>query len=554
MALISKSTGSNKADRLLLASSILQQPVDSFTDLDEEHIDTLLQALESWEKIQNIRFNNGIMTLESLMMVDMLNLEIPNLSENNHTSDNKSRRKYLKMKKMTQDDIKNKYGNKDFSGFASDIDDATKTLEDTIVSIPEASHGRWNIDKVIPAPTIGLGLDLGTGGIPRGKIVHLYGAKHSGKSQNAYQIGRMSQEQGIPVILIDTEAAMDSDFAENLGLDLDPSMFKLVMPGNIEELSNLLINLSGKPYTVIVDSIASTASKVELTRDRSKKEARVGGNAKTWADTLAVIRTRLYENGGTLVLINQVRADLNAGLYGDPEKPWGSESIQHQVDISFKVSAVKEQKDALKSKGYKISRMYMKKNRFDDMTDVVIDLPFKPGYPYNRCIDIARYCGKNIASGIAMSYGELAKNAIRSDMFTENGETIESKRGRFVIRIDPLLLSAILEDDPDFDEVSIEPLEGWEPPADGNFYGIEIPDVDEENSEYFNIPGLHEASCIKWMAQHPTALAVLEQRLLNGLNHKQEVLDAENADGLEAVSTSMKRKKRNNSEEDFETE
>lgn len=550
MALLTKSIGDNRADRLLLASSILNQTITSFKDLDEDQIEILLSACEGWEKVQTARFGNGVLGLESMMVVDMIDGKIPNLTDKNYNiSDNNSRKKYLKMKKMTQKDIRSKYGNKDFSGFASDIDTATKKLDDTIVSIPEANHGRWTLDNVIPAPTIGMGLALGTGGIPRGKIIHFYGAKHSGKSQNAYQIARMSQQQGIPVVIIDTEASMDSDFAENLGLDLDPNKLQIIMPGNIEELSNLLINLSGNPYTVIVDSIASTASKVELTRDRSKKEARVGGNAKTWADTLAVIRTRLFENGGTLVLINQVRADLNAGIYGDPEKPWGSEAIQHQVDISFKVQAVKEKKDNLKAKGYKISKLYMKKNRFDDMTDVTIELPFKPGYPYNRPIDITRYCDRNIASGIATSYGELAKNALRANMFTENGETISSKQGRYVLRVDPLLMAAIQHDEPGFDDVDIEPLKNWVPPEDDNFYAIDIPDVDENNSEYYNIPGLHEASCIKWMAQHPVALSVLEQRLLNGLNHKQGILDAENADGLESISTSMKLKKRSVNED-----
>lgn len=106
MALLTKSIGDNRADRLLLASSILNQTITSFKDLDEDQIEILLSACEGWEKVQTARFGNGVLGLESMMVVDMIDGKIPNLTDKNYNiSDNNSRKKYLKMKKMTQKDI-----------------------------------------------------------------------------------------------------------------------------------------------------------------------------------------------------------------------------------------------------------------------------------------------------------------------------------------------------------------------------------------------------------------------------------------------------------------
>lgn len=525
MVLVGKAVGSNRSDRLELASSLLEREVDSFTSLSREDIEFLIDMLLSWEKTQTVRLANGVLFTESMMICDMIEQDIPYLSEKSILSDTQSRKKYTSMREITQKDMQDAYQKSDFSDFASNVLSATSKLSDTVTTIPEANHGRWAKHKVIQAPTTGLGLELGAGGFPRGKIFHFYGAKHSGKSMIAYQIAAMSQKQGIPVVIVDAEAAMDADFAENLGLDLSPELLKIVLPGNIEELSNLLIELSDKPYTIIVDSIASSASKIELTRDRSKKSARVGGTAIEWSNTLSVIRTRLLRSGCTLVLINQVRKNMDAGMYGDPNRPWGSDVIQHQVDISFYVTSANA-KDNLKDRGYKISRLHMKKNRFDDMTDVKIDMPFKPGFPYNKSIDHTISCEKSIGSGVPVVWGELADNVFRANhSATDDGTGIISKNGRFTLRIDPVMMKAILFDDEDFDAVDIEPSKDWEVPEDGNWSGADIPDTDTENSEFFTLPGLGVINAIKWLSKHPSANELIGQRMLNALNRKRDVIE-----------------------------
>ena len=524
MALVKRACGSVRSDRIDLVSTLLKKNISSFTQMTMDDILYATELLEAWENTQKVRFANGTLVTEAMMVCDMMDLRIPHLSHNSLLSDEKSRKEYLK---MAGKDVHIKYATDGFDDFENDVDAITSGLDDTVTTIPETHSGRWPSDMVIQAPTVGLGLALGTGGFPRGKIVHFYGAKHSGKSMIAYRIGAKSQEQGIPVVLIDAEAAMDADFANSLGLDLDPKMLKVILPGNIEELSNTLIELSGKPYTVIVDSIASSASKVELTRDRTKKEARVGGNAKAWADTLAVIRTRLLLNGGTLILINQVRKNMDAGMFGDPNRPWGSDVIQHQVDISFLVTAAKESVDYFNKKGFKISRLHMKKNRFDDMTDIKIDLTYRPGNPYNTSLDLLRTCDKKISSGSSVTFGEMAKNVlVKNAAPSKDGKETVSNRGKFSIRIDPLMMSAIQADEPDFSEVAIDPIEGWEAPD--NWFDVEVPDVDEENSEYFGLPNLHERPAVIWLNRHPVAAELISERMLNALKYKKDILNSEN--------------------------
>lgn len=552
MALFFKACGRNRTDRLRLASDLLGREVASFTDLDIDDINILIECFEDWERIQKVRLANGTLGIEALMVLDYLDGIRDTLADDSYLSTIQSRKGFVEMSRISPEELRASYSKPaDLDSFMTKLESTTDSLKDTIITSPEVFDGRWPREMVINAPSVAMGLELGTGGIPRGRIVHLYGEKHSGKSQAAYQIGRMSQQQGIPVVLIDTEASLDADFAENLGLDtsMEHNLFRHIMPGNVEEVSEIVAALANEQCTIIIDSIASSVSIHEVERNKVDSSSRVGGVAKSWGDLFSIIRTRLFKSGATVILVNQVRSNLQAGLYGDPLRPWGGSAIEHQQDISFKITAAKEK--ANKLKGYNISRFHMKKNRFDDMTEKKFDLFFKPGYPYNDCIGLARICDKVIAVGSSTTYGILSKNTLLKDyMWDDQAGKLIQKKNRYTIRIDPYLYSAILYDDPDFEgDVDLEPLEGWAPPEDFDFYKIDVPDVDEENSVYYTIPRQYEVTLIRWLADHPVAMDVIVQRFLNGLNRKAEVLDEENASEFEGISVSKKRKRKHHEEE-----
>lgn len=399
------------------------------------------------------------------------------------------------------------------------LDDLQKSNSDMQIIEADPSHGRMSSDKVIPAPTTSLGLALGVGGIPRSKVIHVWGEKHGGKTLLANHFIAEAQKINIPTIILDAEAAADGAFMSDVGVDT--SMVRIVQPTDLESLCTSLRKLASSGALVIVDSIAAAESSAELERNLAKDHARVGGNAALWKSTLSIFRPLARKYGTTLILINQMRANFNAGMMGDPHKPYGPEAIQHNSDISIRVTSVKEKKDTLKKHGYKISRLRFTKNRMSgDLA--VLDLVFKPGYPYNESIDLVRVCTQPIDVGCDMTYGELSKNALVGDtVFDDQNQEFAPKKNRYAIAIDPHMMAAIQVDEPDFADVDIVPVEGYNDHWDSD---NPAPDLDEENFTGFTLPGVGEMNAMKWLKNHPTARNLISERMLNGLNWKKDFI------------------------------
>ena len=524
MALIGQVGATNRADRLSLASSLLGKTVNSFTELNLEEIDILVEKLRDWETIQNQRWGNQSLLLESLMIAELYNnfdtidMDTPILSNS------KSRKEFIdKMVSKNYDVSKENYKS-NLSDFQSALGNVTSKLKHTNTDEKiYVNEGKWEDWQLIPAPATSLGLALGVGGIPRGKVIHVWGKKHAGKSMLSYQIAAKSIESEIPTVILDAEAALDGKFAKKLGIDVDSEFFNLVRPSSLEDALDIIRELSTTGSTIVVDSISSLFSETDLEKDLRQSD-RVGGTARLWIKTLGTIRTRLLNSGTTLILINQVRSNMDAGMYGPKEKAWGSEGIQHQVDVSINVNKVKEDTEFLKKRGFSISRLRFDKNRFSNTSETVVDLSFKPGQPYRQDVDVIKACGTSIGQNVSLTYGELAdnvlvKNALASE---EDPKEFTKKNGRFVLKVDPYMMRAIMQDDPNFTDVAIEPTD------DKTFEKLkgEVPPSDPENYEFLTLPGRGEGNAIKWAIKHPHAVDVISERLLLGLNNRDNALDA----------------------------
>ena len=133
-----------------------------------------------------------------------------------------------------------------------------------------------------------------------------------------------------------------------------------------------------------------------------------------------------------------------------------------------------------------------------------------------------RTCGNTIDAGSEMTYGELSKNSLLADTAfdDEKGEFIP-KKNRYSIAIDPYMMAAIRVDEPEFVEVDIEPVENYDDHWNSD---RPAPDVDEENSTGFTLPGVGEINAMKWLKNHPTARDLISERMLNGLNRKRDFI------------------------------
>lgn len=516
MALLGQCGLTQRTTRLRVVSHILNRDVTTFTSLTSNDVDDIVSALSMWKMVQQERFDAGIIMQESLLYVNrMCDVNQLTISDNDVLPTQASRKQFKEyimshtpsFSNPTQDDMEN---------IINQITSADKDID--VVSL-DTHAGRLSSDKVIAAPTVSLGLALGVGGLPRGSVAHIYGEKHGGKTLLANHFIAEAQAAGIPAVLLDAEAAADGAFMAAVGANMDG--VTILRPHDLESLCSALRKLAKSGALIVVDSIASSESSRELERNLTKDAPRVGGNANLWKSTLSIFRPDAKKYGTTLILINQIRANMNAGMMGDPHKPYGSESIQHNSDISIRVSSVKEQKDVLKKNGYKVSRMRFYKNRNNGQLDKV-DITFKPGKPYDRSIDLVRCCGKTIDDGNDMTYGELSYNAlIANHIFDDESGVFQPRNNRYAITIDPYMMAAIRMDEPDFEEVDIEPVEEYNGLWDED---NPAPDVDADNWTGFTLPGVGEVNAMKWLKKHPYARDLIAERFLNGLNRKNDFI------------------------------
>lgn len=511
MVLMNNAGIKERQERLDMASFLLRRPVETFTSFTEDEVEELIEYFNSWRVIQEQRFVNGTMGIEAEMVRDLFegNRNLT-LSENSVLSTTTSRRKFMGFYQISEKDYK---GGDDFAAILDEITSAAS--RDIKVKQLTVNKGRWEKWQIVSPPTTSFGLATGIGGVPRGKIMHVWGQKHGGKSYLSLSMIAKAQEDGMNCILYDTEAAATGDLAAQLGVDV--TKLAVFTPDNIEDLGNMLrVAVKHKNLFIVIDSIAASESGADLERDYHKA-GKVAGNAQKWKSILNTSRAPLQDNGSTLVLVNQVRAKMDKNPYEYPFKAYGSAAIHHNVDLSFRVEAITEKNATLKEKGYKISRLYFDKNRFAEMTTV--DLVFRPGLPYDNGIDIARVVKTPVAAGSKINYGMLADNVFVADKFfnEETGQLV-NKKNNYVLRVDPWMMAALKADEDGFDDVDIEPAEDFDP------YG-DVPPVDIHNSTYYKIPGIYELNAAKWLREHPTVMHVISERLLTSLDKRQEIIE-----------------------------
>ena len=385
--------------------------------------------------------------------------------------------------------------------------------------------GRWPKWTVIDTPAINLSLSTNIGGIPRGRMIHLWGEKHAGKSYLAYSIIAQAQKQGIYCVLFDAEAASSGHLLQSLGVDLDN--LPVIVPDDLEDMGRMLKeSMEHRNVLAVVDSIASSDSGAEMEKDFDKA-SRIGQNAQIWKKILNNTRGALEETGSTMLLINQVRKKMGAGQYEYPYKNYGGESLNHAMDMSFLVKKVSPSSKGpnntskpgkLKEMGYNLSKVVIEKNRFSSPSEA--ELIFYPGLPYDPGMSTILGADAYVAPGTEVTYGQMADNVFLV------GKRYNPDTGRVIngsdycaLRVDPWMAAALESDEVGANTTGITPDPNFDPDA-------EVPKTDIENAEYITVPVRHIYNVMKWLNEHPHVVNVINERMLNGLENRDTIVQA----------------------------
>jgi recombination protein RecA len=246
--------------------------------------------------------------------------------------------------------------------------DRDKALETALTQI-ERQHGKGSVMRlgdraatpidVIPTGSIALDVALGIGGLPRGRIVEIYGPESSGKSSLALHVVANAQKAGGIAAFIDAEHALDPAYAKSLGVDTDALLVSQPDTGEQAlEIADMLIR-SGALDVIVIDSVAALVPRAEIEGEMG--DAHVGLQARLMSQALRKITGALNNTGTTAVFINQLREKV--GVYwGSPETTTGGRALKFYASVRLDVRRVETLKDGQEAIGSRV-RIKVAKNK-----------------------------------------------------------------------------------------------------------------------------------------------------------------------------------------------
>jgi recombination protein RecA len=213
--------------------------------------------------------------------------------------------------------------------------------------------------EVIPTGSIALDVALGIGGLPRGRVVEIYGPESSGKTTVALHAVASAQKAGGIAAFIDAEHALDPDYAAKLGVDTDALLVSQPDTGEQAlEIADMLIR-SGALDIIVIDSVAALVPKAEIEGEMG--DSHVGLQARLMSQALRKITGALNHSGTTAIFINQLREKIGV-MFGSPETTTGGKALKFYASIRLDVRRIETLKDGTNPVGNR-TRVKVVKNK-----------------------------------------------------------------------------------------------------------------------------------------------------------------------------------------------
>ena len=230
-------------------------------------------------------------------------------------------------------------------------DDKQKAMELALSQI-EKQFGQGSIMRlgenpiadveVIPTGSLSLDAALGVGGIPRGRVIELFGPEAAGKTMCALHMVAEAQKQGGTAAFIDAEHALDVSFARKLGVDIDNLLVSQPNCGEEAlEIADTLVR-SGALDVIVVDSVAALVPRSELEGDMG--DSHVGLHARLMSQALRKLTGSVQRSGTTIIFINQLRMKIGV-MFGSPETTTGGRALCFYSSVRLDIRAIGSIKD-----------------------------------------------------------------------------------------------------------------------------------------------------------------------------------------------------------------
>ena len=273
----------------------------------------------------------------------------------------------------------------------------------SIMKLGEAST-KMNIE-VIPTGALSLDIALGVGGIPRGRVVEIYGPESSGKTTVALHMIAEAQKLGGYAAFIDAEHALDPEYARRLGVDVDNLLIS--QPDNGEqalEIADALVR-SGAIDIIVIDSVAALVPRAEIEGEMG--DSHVGLQARLMSQALRKLTGLIAKSKCATVFINQIREKVGV-MFGNPETTTGGRALKFYATVRMDVRRMETLKNGNDMIGSRTRVKIVKNKVAPPFKQAEFDIMYGEGISHEGCIvDLGTEMDLITKSGAWYSYGDV---------------------------------------------------------------------------------------------------------------------------------------------------
>ncbi|MFN8124377.1 MAG: recombinase RecA [Thermoleophilia bacterium] len=302
--------------------------------------------------------------------------------------------------------------------------------------------------SVVPTGALALDLALGVGGVPRGRIVEVYGPESSGKTTLLYHLIAQAQKRGGMAAFIDAEHAMDPTYARRIGVNVDELLVSQPDHGEQAlEIADLLVR-SGALDIVAIDSVAALVPKAEIEGEMGDHQ--VGAQARLMSQALRKLAGTLNRAGTICIFTNQLREKIGV-MFGSPETTPGGRALKFYASVRLDIRRIETLKEGTESIGNRVRVKVVKNKVAPPFRQAEFDIIYGEGISYEgNLLDLGVEKGIVNKSGAYFSFGDerlgQGRNAARAflkehpDIAEEIDRRIREDAGLFEqpeLQVDP---------------------------------------------------------------------------------------------------------------------